>query len=142
MAVFWVLVIVVVVASAAIIWGAYALSDEGAVNAFLATIGCAFFGGIFLFLTFFGSFYNEHTETCNVTSKDRGGDNGSYRVYTSDCGTLENTDAWFRGKFDSADVWQQIPDQGTVTVRVVGARVPFASWFPNVLEVVGGYSSE
>jgi hypothetical protein len=63
-------------------------------------------------------------------------------VYTSDCGTLENTDAWFRGKFDSADVWQQIPDQGTVTVHVVGARVPFASWFPNILEVSGGYSSE
>lgn len=83
-----------------------------------------------------GSYHNERVIECTVTGKDRGGDNGSYRVYTEDCGVLENTDAFFRGKFDSADVWNQIPDEGVVTFHVVGARIPFFSAFPNILEVI------
>lgn len=88
-----------------------------------------------LLVVFFKYFYNDHTATCTITGKDRGGDSGSYRIYTSDCGTLENKDAWFRGKFDSADVWQQIPNEGSVTVHLTGLRLPLFSWFPNILEV-------
>lgn len=143
MGTFWILLVIVVIISVIIVAFAKWLGDEDGVGAAIgATLVCLIFGGIFLVSVFFASFYNDHVATCTITDKDRGGDNGSYRVYTSDCGTLENTDAWFRGKFDSADVWEQIPSSGTVTVHLVGARIPLLSSFPNILEIVGGHSSE
>lgn len=81
-----------------------------------------------------GQFADERWITCHVTEKDRGGQNGSYRVYTDDCGVLSNADAWARGKFNSADVWQQIPSEGTMEFHVVGLRIPILSTFPNILE--------
>lgn len=80
------------------------------------------------------SYHNERELVCNVTSKDRGASEGGYRVYTDNCGTLANEDDWFRYKWDSADVWQRIPDRGPVKLRIVGIRAPLFSTFPNVLD--------
>ena len=85
---------------------------------------------------YFRDYHDEHVATCHVNSKDRGGEDGAYRVYTSDCGVLGNGDSWLRAKFDSADIWNEIPDSGEVRLRLVGTRFPMLSWFPNVLEVL------
>ena len=85
---------------------------------------------------YFQNYANDHVVACHVTGKDRGGDNGSYRVYTSDCGTLSNHDTWFRGKTNSGDVQGQIPDKGFITIHVAGSRFGLMSWMPNILEVV------
>lgn len=87
---------------------------------------------------YFQNFANDRVLTCHVTGKDRGGDNGSYRVYTSDCGTLSNHDSWFRGKTNSGDVQGQIPDKGFITIHVAGSRFGLMSWMPNILEVKSG----
>lgn len=90
----------------------------------------------FLFYPLGFANHNERVITCHVTEKDRGGDNGSYRVYTEDCGTLANRDQWFRGKTNSADVWNEIKPGQTQRFHVVGWRFELFSDFPNVLEVV------
>lgn len=81
--------------------------------------------------------YDERVLSCTITDKDRGGDEGSYRVYTEECGQLSNVDSIWRGKHDSADVWQDIQPGETVDLRIVGWRSPFFSVFPNILEVEG-----
>lgn len=81
--------------------------------------------------------HNDRTLTCTVTDKDRGGDEGSYRVYTEECGQLANEDSMWRGKYDSADVWQDLKVGETYKLHVVGYRIPFLSQFPNVLSVEG-----
>lgn len=81
------------------------------------------------------SHYNERVITCHVEDKDRGGDKGSYRVYTTDCGTLANKDSWLRGKTNSADVWADIHPGQDQRLRVVGWRFGLLSQFPNVLAV-------
>lgn len=108
-------------------------SEDAGINVIGAIIGLVTILSIPYVIS--DEFYNEHTVTCTVTEKDRGGDDGSYRIYTEECGVLANEDALFRGKFNSADTWTEIPDSGTITVRVVGARIPFLSDFPNILEI-------
>ncbi|MEO8691334.1 MAG: hypothetical protein ABI397_00950, partial [Candidatus Saccharimonas sp.] len=78
---------------------------------------------------------NDHWATCHVTDKDRGGDSGSYRVYTNDCGQLSVQDSVLRDKYNSADIWQKIPKEGTIQVRVVGVRIGFFSQFPNIIDI-------
>jgi len=91
--------------------------------------------GVLVFTNGIQAYTDDHWVSCHVTGKDRGASNGSYRVYTSDCGVLANKDEWLRGKFNSADIWQLIPDEGNVSVHVVGIRNGLISWFPNILEV-------
>jgi hypothetical protein len=81
------------------------------------------------------AYRGEHWATCHVTDKDRGGQDGSYRVYTTNCDTLANEDSVLRGKYDSSNVWQQIPDEGDIQVLIVGSRIPLFSQFANILEV-------
>ena len=84
---------------------------------------------------YYSVYHNDHVAVCTITGKDRGGDDGSYRIYTSDCGTLANEDSMFRTKYNSADIWQQIPSKGRVELRIVGYRNGFLSQFPNIIEV-------
>lgn len=83
--------------------------------------------------------YNEHDATCTVTGKDRGAnsDSGSshYRVYTKQCGTLEDVDSWWRGKTNSADLYGQIEPGHTYTFHVAGWRLGLTSDFPNIFRV-------
>ena len=79
--------------------------------------------------------HDERTVTCTVTDKDRGGDSGSYRVYTEQCGVLANRDSLWRGKWDSADMWVEIEPGHTYRFTLVGWRFGFLSMFPNILDV-------
>lgn len=95
----------------------------------------ALVAGISLSVAWGSSHYNDRTITCHVDDKDRGGRDGSYRVYTTDCGTLANKDSWLRGKTNSADVWRDIRSGETQTFHVVGWRFGLLSQFPNILDV-------
>jgi hypothetical protein len=48
---------------------------------------------------------------------------------------FENTDSWLYFKFDSADVQNEIKLQNVNKIKVAGWRVPFFSWYRNVISV-------
>lgn len=75
--------------------------------------------------------------TCKVNDKDRGGDrnsqNSHYRIYTDNCGVLINEDSFFKGKHNSADVFNQIVVGKTYKFHIYGWRNQWFSDFPNIL---------
>lgn len=48
---------------------------------------------------------------------------------------FENTDSWLYLKFNSSDVQNKINVGETYKVKVVGWRVPFISWYRNIVTV-------
>lgn len=76
--------------------------------------------------------------TCTVQHVDRvsDGNGGSdARIYTKECGVLENTDAIPFLKFDSADVQGQLREGQVQTFKIAYWRIPLFSMFPDILEV-------
>ncbi len=130
----WVFLIVVVVLSilVAVVVGYFIESVGLAVTALVV---CLLASGALTWWNYATFYANDHWATCHVTGKDRGANEGSYRIYTSDCGQLSNEDSVLRQKFDSADVWQKIPDKGLVTFEIAGSRIGPMSQFPNVFAV-------
>ena len=57
-----------------------------------------------------------------------------YLVYTS-TGVYENTDSLWYWKWNSADVYNDLEIGETYEVKVYGFRVPFLSWFRNIVEI-------
>ena len=129
-----VLLVIAVALGAVVLFVVRAFTDQWAdsVTAGVIAAVIVILTGGYSYIT---DFANEHEAVCHVTGKDRGATSGSYRVYTSNCGTLANRDAWLRGKVNSSDLWQQIPDEGDVSVIVAGVRSGVFSWFPNILAV-------
>ena len=62
------------------------------------------------------------------------GDNqeSKYLIFT-DKETFENTDSFLAFKFNSSDVYGAIPIGATCDFTVAGLRVPFLSWYRNIL---------
>ena len=78
------------------------------------------------------------TKTCTVTDKDRtkGSNNQSdMRIYTEQCGTLAVTDVWWKGQFNSADIYSSIKVGKTYRFETVGFRIPLFSSFKKITEV-------
>lgn len=48
---------------------------------------------------------------------------------------FENTDSWLFLKFNSADIQNEIEEGKTNKIKVAGWRVPFFSWYRNVVSV-------
>ena len=48
---------------------------------------------------------------------------------------FENTDTFIRGKLDSSTVQGSLIEGSTYKVTVVGYRVPFFSWYENIISV-------
>lgn len=125
--------IVAVISIAAV--AASAWYFESGVAASVVAIICILVFGTTTWWNWATTYRNDRWETCHVTGKDRGGKDGSYRVYTSDCGTLVNEDSTLRRKYNSADIWQKIPSKGVVELRIAGMRAGFLSHFPNIFDV-------
>lgn len=70
--------------------------------------------------------------TCTVTDKDRGNNEGGYRVYTKECGVLSNEDSLLQGKWNSADVQAQLEEGHVYRIHTNGIRIPLFSDFPNI----------
>lgn len=117
---------------------AYGLTDDGPFTAFLYGGAVLLVAGLVLCLpaAFWAqAHYNDRHITCTVVDKDRGANDGGYRIYTKQCGVLADSDSWFRGKTNSADIWAQIHVGETYRFHVVGWRFGLTSDFPNILSV-------
>jgi len=83
--------------------------------------------------------FNEQTYTITITDKERVNDNDSskYLVFGKDPSgeimVFENTDTLLRGKFDSSTVYGNLEIGKTYEITVVGFRVPFLSWYQNII---------
>lgn len=85
--------------------------------------------------------YNDHTCTATVTDKERivDKDNTSkYLIFTETEGgkvvVFENTDSFFRGKFDSSDIQGSIKIGKTYDFTVIGYRIPLFSTYENIVD--------
>lgn len=93
----------------------------------------------------FMSSFNDHEYTVTVTDKDRvvinteDGTSSKYLIYTEDSTgqvrVFENTDNLFRFKWNSSDIQASLKIGETYTVEVVGYRVPFLSWYENIIAI-------
>ncbi len=135
MGLMFLLIVLLIVAVIAVFVTYAQVKDEWGIVVFVAALFVVIIACVGV-VGYLRDYRDEHVATCHVNSKDRGGEDGAYRVYTSDCGVLGNGDSWLRAKFDSADIWNEIPNSGEVRLRLVGTRFPMLSWFPNVLEVL------
>lgn len=94
--------------------------------------------------------FNDTEYTVTVTSKDRivesskDSDGNShttsrYLVFADDESgnplVFENTDCFIRWKFNSSNIQGQLKDGHTYKITVIGYRVPFLSWYQNIIKV-------
>ena len=94
--------------------------------------------------------FNDTEYTVTITDKDRitesskdsdGNSNTSskYLVFADDENgnsiVFENTDCFIRWKFNSSNVQGQLKEGHTYKITVIGYRVPFLSWYQNIIKV-------
>lgn len=94
--------------------------------------------------------FNDKEHTVTVTDKDRitesskdsdGNSHTSskYLVFSDDENgnslVFENTDCFIRLKFNSSNIQGKLKEGHTYKVTVIGYRVPFFSWYQNIIKV-------
>ena len=89
--------------------------------------------------------FNDTEYTITVTDKERiytgSGDNSSskYLVFGDDQNgnslVFENTDCFIRGKWNSSNIQGQLKVGNTYKITVIGYRVPFLSWYQNIIKI-------
>jgi hypothetical protein len=85
------------------------------------------------------NFLNPEKYTATATEKTvkRNGESDRYLVFTKladgKIRVLQNTDAFFRGKFDSSDIYARLKQDQTYEFETVGYRIPFLSMYENIL---------
>lgn len=119
----------------------------GAAIGLLGTLLLAMVGGLVLcFGTMIGgcathTFVRTEYENCLVIDKESitEGDTHRYLIYckTKDGETkvFENTDQLIYGKFDSSDKYADIEIGEKYNFTVSGVRVPFLSWYENIVGI-------
>lgn len=65
---------------------------------------------------------------------DANGEGAKYLVFTEN-ETFENTDELILFKFNSSDVHGMMREGGTYKAQVAGIRIPFLSWYRNIISV-------
>lgn len=98
---------------------------------------------VFIFLLFgYPVLYYISAETIEITVNDRerittgSGDNldSKFLIYCEG-EVLENTDNLWYLKFKSSDLQNKLKIGETYKVKVAGWRIPFFSWYRNVIEI-------
>ena len=89
--------------------------------------------------------FNDTEYTITVTDKERiytgSGNNSSskYLVFGDDQNgnslVFENTDCFIRGKWNSSNIQGQLKEDNTYKITVIGYRVPFLSWYQNIIKI-------
>ena len=89
--------------------------------------------------------FNDTEYTITVTDKERiytGSGNSSsskYLVFGDDQNgnslVFENTDCFIRGKWNSSNIQGQLKVGNTYKITVIGYRVPFLSWYQNIIKI-------
>lgn len=86
------------------------------------------------------TFVRTEYENCLVTDKESitEGDDHRYLIYckteSGETKVFENTDQLIYGKFDSSDKYADIEIGERYNFKVSGIRVPFLSWYENIVE--------
>lgn len=103
-------------------------------------------GGIVLFIivglvTTIPFSFNDHKYTIKITDKERinKDDESKYLIFgeneTEQGLVFENTDSLLRVKFNSSNIYSKLKVGNTYEITVVGYRVPFMSWYENIIDV-------
>ena len=89
--------------------------------------------------------FNDTDYTVTITDKERviqgSGDSttSKYLVYADgengESLVFENTDCIIRGKWNSSNIQGKLKAGHTYKITVVGYRVPFMSWYQNIIKV-------
>lgn len=85
-----------------------------------------------------GYFQTNTYADCVVAGKDRTTNSegqSQMRVYTENCGTFTIGDDWFRGNFNTADMYGSLQEGSTYTFQATGFRVGILSMFPNIIDI-------
>lgn len=69
-----------------------------------------------------------------VTQSTAEGVDSKYLIYTDE-EVLENTDSVWYWKFNSSDYYGSLKEGETYKARVYGFRIPFLSWYRNIIEL-------
>lgn len=102
-------------------------------------------GIIFLLLSpiILSFLYQQGTiDTVNITVTDKErvtysvdkSTKSKYLIFT-ESETFENVDAWLSGKFTSSDLYGKLNKGESYTVKVYGWRIPFLSWYRNIVRI-------
>ena len=104
-----------------------------AVLPFVSCLVLSFLGGI-LVTSFIGGF-NDHTATITIVDKERVNEEYMIWGYNEEGENVVycNNDAPLRGKFNSADFYGDLEEGKTYNIVLIGYRVPFFSWYENIL---------
>jgi hypothetical protein len=79
---------------------------------------------------------NEDSIIITVQSKDiKNYKNSSKYLIWTEAEVFENCDSWVYGKFNSSDIFGRLKVGNTYRVKVVGKRIPFLSWYRNIIEI-------
>lgn len=81
-------------------------------------------------------FYGTMTTVSNYeiikTERVIDGNSSRYLIFAKQ-ETLQNTDTWLALKFNSSDIYGKISVGQNCTFKVTGFRIPFFSWYRNIL---------
>lgn len=81
-----------------------------------------------------------NNEEIEITVKDKyiknGNDSGKYLVVDEEDNTYEITDMLFKGKFNSADIYNRLEIGKTYKIKISGHRVRFLSMYQNINEII------
>ena len=97
----------------------------------IAAIGLAAIAG-------FNSYFIPDTVTTQITGTDtKRYSTGDKYLINTQATTFENTDAWYRFKFDSSDMQGQAKGLvgKTVEIEKYGWRIPMLSMYENIVEI-------
>lgn len=90
----------------------------------------------------YASAYYVSSETIEITIKDKerittgsGEDISSKFIVYGENEVFENTDSWLYLKFDSSDIQNGLETGRMYKVKVAGWRVPFFSWYRNIITI-------
>ena len=61
-------------------------------------------------------------------------DGGRYLIFTDE-EVFKNTDSIWYWKFNSSDFYGQIEEDQNYKFKVYGYRIPFLSWYRNIIEI-------
>jgi len=102
----------------------------------ITIIGFAMFFLLAITLNGFYVFGTTDTATCNVVEKERvtKKDSSKYLIFCEE-EVFENTDNFFKLKFNSSDIYRDIKEGEEYEFEVYGWRIPFLSMHRNIIKL-------
>lgn len=97
--------------------------------------------GLVVTIPYVAKYANNDTYEITITDKEvkKDGDSSKYLIFTElEDGTgrvFENTDAWFKGKFDSSSMYGELEIGKTYKIKTIGYRIPILSIYENIVEI-------